>query len=211
MAKILLFNGPLNCGKTYAVEHLKKFYSITDRRCKDKLFRLTMEVFSVPPRRFWYVYNNRSLKETPLPDFQLPPPAYGQLEAITKSFRAVKCVGGGVDISIREAMIYVSEVMCKPSFGKEYFGEARAQDIQAGELAADDSAGFVDELNPIIKKLGQENILLIRVKGRGSFDGDSRGFIPDGVIDNTVDVWNTGTLDEFLNEVERVTKEFLNA
>ena len=96
--------------------------------------------------------------------------------------------------------------------GSGYFGVARAKAIQEGEIAVDSSTGFVEELPPLIERLGQENILLIRVHREGAtFEGDSRNYIPDGVITNTVDVNSVyGKLTEYLEEVERHVEEFLD-
>lgn len=210
MAKLILLNGPANCGKSIAVDYLKQFYVLTDRRCKDKLFKLTQELFCVDERMFWDIYNDRAKKELPNPNFKLSPIEAIKLFEYLYTDGSFRCVAEQVELSIREAMIYVSEIICKPAFGEDYFGKARVEDMLAGELAVDDSCGFVDELGPAIDHLGQDNILLIRIFGRGDFSGDSRGYIPEGVIDNTVDVFNIGKEKDYLKEVEEVVEDFIN-
>jgi hypothetical protein len=120
-------------------------------------------------------------------------------------------VSDGIYLSQREAMIYISEVVMKPKFSNNYFGVARAKAIQDGEIAVDSSTGFVEELPPLIERLGQENILLIRIHREGTtFEGDSRNYIPDGVITNTVDVNSVyGELTKYLEDVENVVSKFL--
>jgi hypothetical protein len=55
-----------------------------------------------------------------------------------------------------------------------------------------------------------ENILLIRIHRDGyTFEGDSRDYIPDGVITNTVDIDNNGTLEDYLKKVETVVRGFI--
>lgn len=207
MSKLILINGPIGCGKSEAVKHLKKYFPLVDRRCKDKLFTLTMEFFCVQPERFWEVYNNRELKEVPLPDFQLTKAAYNQLRAITG---ACEVDSEMVNVSIRGAMIYVSEVLCKPSMGVDYFGRARALSIAKDELAIDDSCGFAEELPPTIERVGQDNLLLIRVHGRGTFEGDSRGYIPDGIIINTTYIYNDKEESGYLLSMLSTVSKFLN-
>lgn len=115
-----------------------------------------------------------------------------------------------VKLSIREAMIFVSEVMCKEKFGLDYFGVARANSVRHAEVIVDGSTGFVEELPPLIEKLGQENILLIRVHRNGcTYDGDSRNYIPDGVIHNTIDIDNNSSLGGYFNQVEEAVQKFL--
>lgn len=196
-SKLVLLNGPAMCGKNIVVDAIEKEYAITNRRCKDKLFKLTQDLFCVSEERFWEIYNDRSLKEKSLPDFKIQGDHFNRLMKIVNKID-LSSPYQMVNISIREAMIYVSEVICKPAFGDDYFGVARAKSMGEGELAIDDSCGFSGELPPVIHKLGQENLLLIRIHGRGTFAGDSRNYIPDGVVTNTVDVYNTGTEEQYV-------------
>jgi len=207
MSKLVLLNGPAMCGKNIVVDAVKKEYVVKDRRCKDKLFELTQDLFCVTPDRFWEIYNDRSLKEKALPDFKLNAVEWLRLHEYLRPDSAFYYTGSPIEISIRYAMIYVSEIICKPAFGQDYFGVARAKDIGYCEFAIDDSCGFNDEIQPAIDKLGQDGILLIRIHGRGSFEGDSREYIRDGVVDNTVDVYNTGSEEEYVNTtVETIVK-----
>lgn len=201
MTKMLFLNGPIGCGKSELVKYLKQRGPWVDRRCKDKLFTLTQQLFCVSEERFWEVYDNRELKESPLPDFKLELTEYNRLCKITGKPKIVRYgLPKFIEISVREAMIYVSECVVKPAFGDDYFGIARAESLQDGEWAVEDSCGFILELEPTLEKLGQENCLLIRIHGRGTFAGDSRNYIPDEVVDNTVDVVNSGTEQEFHEE-----------
>ena len=121
-------------------------------------------------------------------------------------------------LSVREALIYTSEVLCKEHFGSDVFGHNRANAIQEGETIIDDStAAFdvngkivADEIYPLIDRIGNENILLIRIHREGfDFSGDSRRYVPDGVCKNTVDIYNVDEL-EFYQEVDKVVTEFLS-
>jgi hypothetical protein len=200
MKRLILLNGPRECGKSDAVKLLHAHFDLVERQCKDKVHELTQAFFSVSRERYYEIYLSRKLKDSPVPEFMVTGKAYQLLQNILGE-QNPRYTGMVKMLSIREAMIYVSECLCKPSFGVDYFGIVRAKSITDGELAIDDSAGFEDELYPAIKLLGQKNIILIRIYGRGNFEGDSRRYIGDGVIDNTIDIHNNSTLDDYLDEI----------
>jgi len=228
MSRIILWNSPKGLGKDASIHHLRSLgYPLVRREAKGKLHELTMAFFCVQPERYWEIYNDRELKETPLEEFKIDLSGdllqieeilgykiltsedlmwnVGRYDATTNNDGTI------INLSCREAMIYMSEVICKPRFSKDYFGVARAKSIQEGEIAVDSSTGFEEELPPLIERLGQENILLIRVHREGAtFEGDSRNYIPDGVITNTVDVNSVyGDLEGYLKEVESIVSDFL--
>lgn len=245
MSKIILFNAPRNVGKTVAIGHLRsKGLNLISAECKQFLHHLTMTLFGVDPKRYWEIYNTRELKEVPLPEFNvsmthfyeeydyleeilgyslqgtfLEGDAYERNWELRYKDHPEGAYGTCINLSIREAMIYVSEVIVKPRFGEDWFGQERVRKIKGyeevvgslGQLVfSEDSCAFVEELTPLIEYLGQENILLLRIHKDGStFAGDSRDYIPDGVITNTVDIFNNGTEQEYLDKVESIVREFL--
>lgn len=224
MTKAILFNAPKMAGKDVAINHLRGVgIPLVVREAKDKLHLLTREFFCLSEKRYWEIYNDRSLKEEALEDFQV----YLTVEEGKALEKVLGCNFGNIysdknsasrmskspywNLSIREAMIYVSEIICKPRFGKNYFGESRAKSVKGGEIITDGSTGFQEELPPLIERLGQENIILLRVHRDGcTFEGDSRNWIPDGVITNTVDVYNNGSEESYLRQVENIVRGFLN-
>lgn len=206
-AKVVLLNGPAGCGKGIVISALDDNldYHVPIRSCKDHLITLTISFFRLHYAQFMEIYCDREMKEVPREEFAVTQEAYIELmRFLKKPFD----INGLCKLSIREAMIYVSEFICKPTFGIDYFGVARAEAIEEGQKVIDDSCGFEEELPPLIERVGQENILLIRIKGRGSFEGDSRDYISDGVVDNTVDVENTGDEDEYLNRMVKIIDKF---
>lgn len=216
MSKLILLNSPPNSGKTVMTQHLKAKYGLQEARCKDKLFTLTYELFNVNREKFFEMYEDREQKEAPNSLFAIPiGEAYklstrlNKRELTERVWESHRSGSPRTNLTLREAMIYVSEMVAKPLFGQDYFGKCRAEKLEGGFHYVDDSAAFVDELKPAITKLGMDNILLIRIYGRGTFEGDSRNYIPDGVIKNTVDIQNDGTLDEFIERADSVVAEFL--
>lgn len=216
--KIVLFNSPKLCGKDYAIDYLnRKGYNLERAEAKDKLHALMQVVFDLDAERYWEIYNDRSLKEVPLAEFTitLTEQELDILEEHVGELYAANCEwanGWVVVLSIRQAMICVSECLMKPKFGEEYFGQARVNKIKRmeGYNFCDSSTGFINELYPLIDYLGQDNILLLRIHRKGyTFEGDSRDYIPDGVITNTIDIENNGAIQEYYDKVEAVVKELL--
>lgn len=220
-AKIVLLNAPRLAGKGVAVDHLRsQGFNLIDAGCKETLHRLTMTLFSVPENRYWEIYNDRSLKEVPLPEFKVNINDQEQealddvlgyyIDHWESGFGDV--MSNKMTLSIREAMIYVSEVVCKPRFGDNFFGISRASKLQEGLTYIEDSCGFAEELHPLIERVGQDNILLIRIHRDGcTYDGDSRQMIPDGIITNTIDVYNNGSIEDYFKKIESIVGGFINA
>lgn len=224
VTKVILLNGPKLCGKDIAITHLKSVgFPFVVREAKDSLHKITQQLFCVSEHRYWEIYNNRDTKELPLPDFHITINSLelDKLEDILKysldgrvgeAFRkdASIVLYYPIDLSVREAVIYVSELICKPRFGEEYFGKARANSIKDREIVIDGSCGFVEELTPLIERVGQNNILLIKIHRDGcNFDGDSRNYIPDGILKNTVSVSNNASEYDYLNRISEIVRSFL--
>lgn len=218
MAKIVLLNGPAKVGKDEVVKHLlRSGIPLGLAECKENLYKLVQILFGLSEERFFEIYNDRCVKEIEMPEFTV---RFGnsweqeQMEAITgQSMRGYHSDPMRVQLSVREAMIYVSECVVKPRFGQDYFGRTRVANMVTNkgcEFFVDPSAGFLEELPPTVKLLGQDNILLIRIHRNGhNFEGDSRDWIPDGVINNTVDVYNNGTIEDFFLQTEHIVRRFL--
>jgi hypothetical protein len=117
-------------------------------------------------------------------------------------------------------MIYVSEIVCKPRFGYDYFGKARALSVQDNEVILDDScsaflndSGVIsaEEIYPLIDRIGENNILLIRVhRSTCNFNNDSRRYVPDGVVTNTIDVYNDGDEEKYLQFMKDTICDFVD-
>ena len=234
ITKAVLLNAPAKVGKSEAMKYLhRQGHNLTYRSCKDPLHQATMALFGVPKERYWSVYNDSELKETPLPEFKITL----NTDDLHSLLLSVGCISlkdmgkfieghGGyyssvstLSLSLREAIIYTSEVIMKPRFRSNVFGLNRANSIQDGEVIIDDSAAafdvngkiVADEVYPLIDRIGNENILLIRIHREGfDFSGDSRRYVSNGVCENTIDIYNVNEL-EFYQEVDKVVTEFLSS
>jgi len=225
---MIFFNGPKGCGKNTLIDFCK-LHNWVDISCKIPLYALVQNLFNISYDTFWGIYKDRIAKETPDKAFRVCL-SHLELQALTKiigmesidpddSNRGFEfdmdTYKVTLNLSVREAMIYVSEVIVKPRWGEDYFGKARMEKPQhygnCDWVFYDDSSASFNgdsvELDAAIEHFGQENCLLIRIYGRGSFDGDSRGYIPNGVVGNVMEITNDGDLKTFLDSSkERIYK-----
>ena len=184
--KVILLNGPPGCGKDIGTSFLCEQFGGEHQEFKKKLYELVMCIYSVPASRFWEIYNNRELKEKPLEEFE--------------------------GLSVRQAMIKVSEEAIKPVYGKEYFGIAAARALKEGSVNVFSDSGFIEELNPLIRKVGKENILLLRIFRPGcSFEGDSRNYLGQDAVLNYMDIQNNSDIAAYQRSLVEWTRQFLNS
>jgi hypothetical protein len=152
---IVLFNGPPACGKDHAADFFKA-QGYKHLSFKYQLFKETIKYFNVGKEWFMERYEDRSLKEVP-----------------------THWLG---NMSCREAMIYVSEEKIKPRMGLDYFGKLVAEEIDLKKDYAISDGGFIDELLPVVTKVGKENFRLVQLTREGhDFSSDSRRYF-DGNI-----------------------------
>lgn len=213
MSKLIVLNAPKGAGKTVLaqriIEELGEQYDVEESRCKDRLFEMTMDFFQIDPQTFWEIYEDRDLKETPSHLFQITRSAY---DTLCRTLGVTSLPHGnskiGVTVSLRHAMIYVSECVAKPAFGDNYFGVCRAEALEFSDsdtIYLDDSAlGAMDEIKPAMDVLGAENVVFVRIYGRGDFSSDSRKYfgdkdLPEGSV--VIDLDNSGDEEEFLTNV----------
>ena len=178
--KIVLLNSPPDSGKDITATALKELTGVKHCEFKSTLFSVAKGITGLSHEDFFKIYNDREKKEEPQEEF------FG--------------------LSPREMMIWISEDVCKPKFGKLFFGKAAANqvNIETGSVFSD--SGFPDEVFPIADKFGAENIYVVRFNRHGSsFGNDSRDYLqpedcPEGV--NFIDLKNDGdTIEPFVDQI----------
>lgn len=218
-SRVILLNGPKGCGKTIVSEELVHEFGAIPVAMKNYLHQATQVLFGINEEEYFEIYVDRDIKEVPIEKFLVTHATYLSLVlygyANTEYDNQYRYRDGLYMISIREAMIVASELVLKLVRGRSVFGQEFVKAVEErkgkeAQIIIDDSIGFVEELEPVIHKFGQPNILLLRIQGRGDFNSDSRRFIPDGIIENTVDIDNTGTREEFIDDVIQSVERFLN-
>ena len=152
---IILFNGPPGSGKDHAADYFKQ-HGFKHLSFKYQLFKETIKYFNVEEKWFMDGYNDRSQKE-------------------------VKSMLLG-HMSRREAMIYVSEKIIKPRMGLDYFGRLVADEIDLNKDYCISDGGFIDELIPVVEKVGNDNFVLVQLTREGhDFSSDSRRYFDGNV------------------------------
>lgn len=148
---IVIFNGPPGSGKDEAASLFKHTFAWDHLSFKHVLFRETIKHFGVTKEWFMDGYNNRETKEKK------------EVELGNRSRR--------------EAMIYMSEEVIKPTYGKDFFGRQVAAEIVDGRHYAISDGGFVEELVPLVERVGNKNIILVQLTREGcSYSNDSRRY-----------------------------------
>lgn len=152
----LVFNGPPGSGKDEACLFLKRNHGFHHLQFKDQLFIDTTEYFGVSLNWFLADYDNRELKEMPREELN--------------------------GLSKRNALIHVSENVIKPNYGKDYFGVKTAEKVDAKLNYCFSDGGFVEEVIPLINRVGPEKICIVQLYRTGcSFSSDSRNYI-NGIL-----------------------------
>jgi hypothetical protein len=162
---IFLFNGPPRSGKDAAADYFKdKGYKHLS--FKYQLYKETSKYFDISYDWFMNRYDDRTVKEVPHMDLG--------------------------HMSCREAMIYVSEKVVKPKRGLDYFGQQVANEIDLNKDYAISDGGFVDELIPVINKVGSNNFVLVQLTREGEdYSTDSRRYFDGNVVHEYVNSHKT--------------------
>jgi hypothetical protein len=153
---IIIFNGPPGSGKDEACAFISSNYGFKSASFKEQLFIETAKYFGVSIDWFMSDYDNRTIKETKVPELG--------------------------NLSRREALIHVSEVVIKPKYGNAYFGTVAAEQINSVSDYCFSDGGFVDEIYPLINTIGVDNICIVQLYRDGcSYSNDSRSYV-DGIF-----------------------------
>lgn len=114
-------------------------------------------------------------------------------------------------MSPREMLIWISEEVMKPKFGKDVFGKLMVKNINDTiedfwevdrklDAIIIPDAGFKEEIEIVVKKFGQENCAIVNViRPDHDFSNDSRSLIKGedvGIKDSHI-LFNTEDLDTF--------------
>ena len=182
--KCIILNSPPNAGKDFAAETIKSMYGAEVCSFKKPMFDIAKTMTGLDEKAFMEIYNNRERKESPQRAF------YGY--------------------SPRSFMIWLSEDVCKPHFGKDYFGKVAASNscTERGTVFSD--GGFPEEIAPLVAKFGAENVLIVRFTRNGAvYEGDSRDYIKEEQVPKGVkflDTLNDQEIHVFAQEIFEATQ-----
>ena len=154
MSKIIILNGPASVGKDTIGNALAKDYNCIPTSFKRPMFEISASILGARAfSKFITAYDDRDQKELPH-DF----------------------LGGK---TCREFMIWISEVVVKPLFGKRHFGKLMSEHITMndnGFTFVCTDGGFPDEIIPLVEDGHDVTVVRLFMDGK-TFSGDSRDYI----------------------------------
>lgn len=176
--KIIILNGPPGSGKDVIAVELVKHLKGQQLEFKTALHNIAIAMTGLTREQYFTIYNDRPIKEIPN-------------DAL-------------LGFSPRGLLIHISEVMCKPHFGKDYFGKLSSVDCARHIYSKDcvfSDGGFPDEVHVLADRFGKENIILVHLhRGETNFMLDSRDYIDiDGI--KTTKVFNNFILKQAVEDI----------
>lgn len=191
--KVVIFNAPIKSGKDEVVDWLiTQLPNARKMEFKTELIRWTCTIYGVTSE-WWESNYTRDGKDLPRVELN--------------------------GLSMRQALIHVSETVIKPNLGRDFFGLASNDDIaedDESEYFLYSDGGFIEELSAIMC----HRPLLIRIHRKGcEYDEnvDSRGYVTDDILDAYfMDEWTAldinninGEFEQFCSDVlERINSHF---
>lgn len=166
---IILFNAPPRAGKDTVLKMMDNLPYV-HMKFSGPLYKMIQSIFGLTDKFWENLYENH--KEEPS-----------------------EYLNG---MSPRNAMIWGSENVIKPKFGKSHFGVVAKRSVEINVLEerpyfAFSDSGFSEEAGVLVEEYGAENVFLVRIKRPGyDFSNDSRSY------------WNhkeAGILDEHVFEL----------
>lgn len=163
--KIVLFNGPPQCGKSFGSDCVMSF--------------VRRNAVWTNPRMMDFAEPLKKAAHALYCSF------HGWDYYDTKEGAPHKSLPNGdfLGLSPREAYIGLSEDYMKAKHGDEVMGfilKKRITRESSSKVFVVPNSGFVSELQPLIDLFGQRNVLIIEVHAaEKTFAGDSRGYIGD--------------------------------
>ena len=200
MNKTIILNAPPNAGKDTIAMALCATTGAMHMEMKSHLYHITASLFNMQLSKLKHMATDRDRKEKQTQLLTLPIDKYNLLCRITgsKPVRGVSPKSCHA-ISPREALIYTSELVVKPAFGRDYFGKIANSNIQpCGAVFSD--VGFDEEIEPIAR--GQKDVYIIQFERDGcTWSGDSRGWLSDHHGIPTLKTTNNGTVEELVTRI----------
>jgi hypothetical protein len=187
--KILFVNGPRQSGKDTAVKFLVREFGCRTYKMAGPMKGAAPELLGISHDDARVYFEDPAAKLRPHKDF------FG--------------------MSPVQWLIWLSEEVMKPKFGKDYFGRIAVRNLSEptqSPFTAISDCGFRDECIPLVRTFGPRNCHVFQLHRPGkTYDGDSRGYLEltDLGVPLT-EIRNEYTLDVFKMQVEELTRKWLN-
>jgi len=225
LCKCVIMNAnTMRAGKDTSANHMVQLINSQEgnlvahkRNFKDKLIEATATMLNIPVEEFLEYYDTET-KEVPH--------VYSKdrlcIVALLHAHKyewwkdvPMHNVGGKL-FSKRQALIYCSETLFKPLLGKEVFGQMFVESLPEEGITFSGDGGFSDEAMPVIRELGKENVLIVRITRDIKSDVvDSRSLLkPEDFQPHQrpcfLDVENDGSVEDLKRKVEEMVSAWIS-
>jgi len=159
--KVIILNGPPGCGKDTIANMLCKVAPVLRGEFK------------------WQLYLQTAMLLTEISD-DFGGPEISEIQVKERNedrdLKEKPWIGG---LSVRRWLQITSEMVVKKDKGSDFFGRAAA-DLWYGKYIHHviSDGGFIEEVNAVVDKFGQENVYVVRLRRKGyTFGTDTRTYI----------------------------------
>ena len=207
MTKVLLLNGPPGSGKDILASFINVQYN-SPTSPFEREYIIVKEKFAKPLKEANAVLYGFSVEDLYNPDSDL----YKWENDLKEKETPREELGGK---SWRQVNIDLSELYIKKVAGKDFFGHSfvrRTLGWPEDTIFVVSDSGFTAEAEPIVKKFGPDNVLVIKIIADGKdFSNDSREYIDtDALGIRCVELYNNYDM-AFFQEGYRIFEEFIGS
>ncbi|CAM0070297.1 deoxynucleoside monophosphate kinase [Vibrio phage K354] len=221
MRKCIIMNAnTVRAGKDTSANHMVQLINSQDgnlvahkRNFKDKLIEATATMLNIPVEEFLAYYDEKTENVSSLFKRTVKTCNFSKYEW----WKDVPMYYvGNTLFSKRQALIHCSEALFKPLLGKEVFGQMFVESLPEEGITFSGDGGFPDEAIPVIRELGKENVLIVRITRDIQSDVvDSRSLLkPEDFPPESrpcfLDVENSGSVGELKRKVEEGVGAWMN-
>lgn len=193
MIKIILLNGPPGSGKDTIANLMFMSLNTITKKFATPIKQALKAMFSIDDKHF------RFLEQPGHQEFR---------EAVNDRL---------LGMSWREACIWYATIS-KERMGNDVFAKLAEQDIQRirntmknDQVIVFSDCGFIEEPLHFAKVFGPDNVEVWKIYREGkTYDGDSRGYLPDGTIPRMTNLRNDYELDMLEAQCKLRLNKFVN-
>ena len=187
MKKVLIFNAPPNAGKDISADYVCQ--RIDGRHCEMKmpLHLMTARLLDMSIKEYLELYEDH--KDAP---------------NLMKLSQLMNYWDNPTSYSVREFYIHLSENVMKPTFGRDVFGHYAGKNLVHGWNVFSDG-GFNEEVKALQEYTDKKNIIVVKIQRDGcNFENDSRGWIDDTLVGETIYMENNNGLDTWERKLDEL-------
>jgi hypothetical protein len=191
---VVLLNGPPGCGKDTVQQHLVQYLQFSHMKFAAPIKRMAAALLDI---------DVSAIERHKDAEFNI---LCKEIEVIRTSvigYEDAKQYEYGPKDTLRKLLIRLSEEYLKPTYGNTFFGRLAVRELKrsAYPLVIFTDSGFYEEAHTVVRNIGRENTILIRLHREGcDFGNDSRSYLR-GVAGEERDIENNGPINHTAAQV----------